>query len=185
MKTGFTNAAGYNIVTSAERNGNRVIAVTMGHNTAKLRDKKVADLMNQGLKKLALNNKVNRSNMFAAIEQPLQGTALDENSVQSAQSMQSTTDITETWGIQIGAFSNYAKARNYALNIKKEVARKDAGKTVNVEPYQTGAAIVYRSKIIGFEKNEAKSACNKLKKSNKSCIVVAANKSELTLANKF
>ena len=29
MKTGFTNAAGYNIVTSAHRNGNRVIAVTM------------------------------------------------------------------------------------------------------------------------------------------------------------
>lgn len=184
MKTGFTNAAGYNIVTSAERNGNRVIAVTMGHNTAKLRDKKVADLMNQGFKKLALNNKAHHSNMYASIEQPVHGTALEDNSIQTAQHTQSA-DAIETWGIQIGAFSNYAKARNYALNIKKEVARKDAGKTVNVEPYQTGAAIVYRSKIIGFEKNEAKTACNKLKKSNKSCIVVAANKTELTLANKF
>jgi len=185
MKTGFTNAAGYNIVTSAERNGNRVIAVTMGHNTAKLRDKKVADLMNQGLKKLALNNKVNNSNMYASIEQPLHGSVLEDNSVKTAQNAQPSAEIIETWGIQIGAFSNYAKARNYALNIKKEVARKDAGKTVNIEPYQKGAAIVYRSKIIGFEKNEAKTACSKLKKSNKSCIVVAANKTELTLANKF
>ena len=33
MKTGYTAAAGYNIVTSAERDGKRVIAVTMGHNT--------------------------------------------------------------------------------------------------------------------------------------------------------
>lgn len=185
MKTGFTNAAGYNIVTSAERNGNRVIAVTMGHNTAKLRDKKVADLMNQGLKKLALNNKTNNVNMYAAIEQPLQSADLEKEIVKTAQKDQIPEEAVESWGIQIGAFSNYAKARNYALNIKKEVARKDAGKTVNVEPYQKGAAIIYRSKIIGFEKNEAKTACNKLKKSNKSCIVVAANKSELTLANKF
>ena len=185
MKTGFTNAAGYNIVTSAERNGNRVIAVTMGHNTAKLRDKKVADLMNQGLKKLALNNKTSNVNMYAAIEQPLQSADLEKEIVKTAQKDQTPEEAVESWGIQIGAFSNYAKARNYALNIKKEVARKDAGKTVNVEPYQKGAAIIYRSKILGFEKNEAKTACNKLKKSNKSCIVVAANKSELTLANKF
>ena len=54
MKTGFTNAAGFNIITSAERGGKRVIAVTMGHNTAKLRDKKVSSMMDQGLKKLAL-----------------------------------------------------------------------------------------------------------------------------------
>ena len=45
MKTGFTNAAGYNIVTSAERDGHRVIAVTMGHNTIRQRDTKVASLM--------------------------------------------------------------------------------------------------------------------------------------------
>lgn len=187
MKTGFTNAAGYNIVTSAARDGNRVIAVTMGHNSAKLRDKKVAALMNQGLKKLAMNTKVNNANMYAAIEQPLQSNSYEEPAAEvAANDSNAGQEIyTETWGIQIGAFSNYAKARNYALNIKQEVARKDAEKTVDIEPYQKGAAIIYRSKIIGFEKNEAKNICNKLKKSNKSCIVVAAIKSEITLANKF
>ena len=54
MKTGFTNAAGYNIVTSAERNGKRVIAVTMGHNSAKLRDRQIAKLMDKGLTRLAM-----------------------------------------------------------------------------------------------------------------------------------
>ncbi len=187
MKTGFTNAAGYNIVTSAARDGNRVIAVTMGHNSAKLRDKKVAALMNQGLKKLAMNTKVDNANMYAAIEQPLQSNSFEEPAAEVAANDNAAGQevYTETWGIQIGAFSNYAKARNYALNIKKEVARKDAQKTVDIEPYQKGAAIIYRSKIIGFEKNEAKNICNKLKKSNKSCIVVAAIKSEITLANKF
>ena len=54
MKTGFTNAAGYNIITSAQRNGHRVIAVTMGHNTAKERDRHVSNMMDKRLKKYML-----------------------------------------------------------------------------------------------------------------------------------
>lgn len=205
MKTGFTNAAGFNIVTSAAKDGKRVIAVTMGHNTAKLRDKKVASLMTQGLKKLTTDtqftaSKINEPKVYASLEEPYEEvsyaqyakeTSQEENFEKPASktnapvTMPSQQITTNDWGIQIGAFSNYAKARNYALNIKKVVAKKSSGKTVDVEPYQKGAAIVYRSKIIGFAKNEATTACSKLKKTNKSCIVIAANKSEITLANKF
>lgn len=184
LKTGFTNASGYNIVTSAERDGKRVIAVTMGHNTAKLRDKKVAQLMDQGLKKLALNTKVAETNMYAAIEEPIKRASVEE-----AENLEENADTTieneNIWGIQIGAFSNYAKARNYALSIQKEIFKKAPDKPIDVEPYQKGAAIIYRSKIIGFAKNEAATLCNKLKKSNKSCIVVASEKNAITLANKF
>lgn len=186
MKTGFTNAAGYNIVTSAERNGQRVIAVTMGHNTAKLRDQKVASLMNQGLKKLAMSQHINNANIYASIDEPVkQNASLEEPEEQTQVASNNNTLSQETWGIQIGAFSNYAKARNYALSIKKEVARKSENKTIDVEPYQKGAAIIYRSKIIGFAKKEATTACKQLKRSNKSCIVIAAIKPEITLANKF
>lgn len=69
LKTGFTNASGYNIITSAERDGHRVIAVTMGHNTARERDRKVAQMMSKGLSKLALNDKVNTSSMYAELEE--------------------------------------------------------------------------------------------------------------------
>ena len=68
MKTGFTNAAGYNIITSAKRNGHRVIAVTMGHNTAKERDRHVSNMMDKGLKKLALNDKFKDTNMYASLD---------------------------------------------------------------------------------------------------------------------
>lgn len=186
MKTGFTNAAGYNIVTSAERNGQRVIAVTMGHNTAKVRDQKVASLMNQGLKKLAMSQHINNSSIYASIEEPVQTVTFEQDTAETqVASNDNNASEEDTWGIQIGAFSNYAKARNYAISIKKEVTRKSEGKTIDVEPFQNGAAIIYRSKIIGFAKKEATTACNKLKRSNKSCIVVAAIKSEITLANKF
>ena len=127
----------------------------MGHNTARERDRKVAQMMNKGLSKLALNDKVNTSSMYAKL-----------------------------WDIQVGAFSNYTKARNYALEIKKKASRKLADKPIDIEPVSTGAAIIYRSKITGFAKNEADAACKSLKKSNKSCIVVAQQENkQLILAH--
>jgi D-alanyl-D-alanine carboxypeptidase len=45
IKTGFTNASGYNLMASAERQGHRVIAVMMGGTTGRSRDQHVADLL--------------------------------------------------------------------------------------------------------------------------------------------
>ena len=159
LKTGFTNAAGYNIATSAERNGHRVIAVTMGHNTIKERDKKIANLMNNGLRKLALADNITTTNLYAKVEKQTESNK--------------EKNIAE-WGVQVGAFSNYAKARKYALTIRQQINTPEIRNAiVDIEPTQKGAAIVYRSKLIGLEKNEADKTCNRLKKSNKSCIVVA------------
>lgn len=207
MKTGFTNASGYNIITSAHRDGHRVIAVTMGHNTAKARDRHVSHMMDKGLKKLALNDKFQNSNMYANLEgKKIHGpdndlkVADNKNSTQkkswqleeSESETRNTTndkDIQETeaanqWGIQIGAFSNYSKARSYAVKIKKEAARRLAGKPIDIEPVANGSAIIYRSKIIGLAKSDADNACKSLKRNNKSCIVVAVKSdNQLLLAN--
>jgi D-alanyl-D-alanine carboxypeptidase len=45
IKTGFTNASGYNLMASAQRGGRRVIAVMMGGATGRSRDQHVADLL--------------------------------------------------------------------------------------------------------------------------------------------
>ena len=172
MKTGYTGAAGYNIVTSAQRDGQRVIAVTMGHNSIKNRDIKVAQLMNTGLKKL--ENKISDSKRVVA--------RLDIPSVNE----QSDTN-NSVWGIQVGAFSNYIKARNYALDIQNMIHLPYVLKTeINVEPASSGAAIVYRSQLTGFAKNEADKTCYRLKKANKSCIVIetADINQQLVMANK-
>jgi len=202
MKTGFTNAAGYNIITSAKRNGHRVIAVTMGHNTARGRDKHVSLMMDKGLKKLALNDKLQSGNMYANLESK-KAIAADEvnlasntdsdngkswnlNAKSAVSSEKGLKDgqTENLWGIQIGAFSNYAKARSYALKIKKEAARKLAGKPIDIEPVANGSVIIYRSKIVGLAKSDADKACKSLKRSNKSCIVIAVkNNNPLVLAN--
>lgn len=44
IKTGYTDASGYNLVTSATKNGRRVVGVVMGEKTAQIRDDKMASL---------------------------------------------------------------------------------------------------------------------------------------------
>lgn len=169
MKTGYTRAAGFNIVTSAKRQGNRVIAVTMGHRTYRERDAKVMSMMESGLTKLAKNEQDSTAKMYARLkpvtEQPF------KKEIKTA-----SDDLGEKiWGVQVGAFSNYAKARSYALKIKRSTQQFFKGKNISIEPVTTGAAVVYRSKIIGFARNDADNACRKLKSKNQSCIVVASN----------
>lgn len=172
MKTGFTNAAGYNIVTSAERDGHRVIAVTMGHDTIRQRDTKVASLMKKGLQKLAMSDHIEAPNLYANADTHTYG----EPSLIEAATVANEAPASDVWAVQIGAFSNYAKARNYAISVKKQL--KMAGAEIDIEPAQKGSAVIYRSKLVGFEKNEADKTCNSLKESNKSCIVIASNENQ-------
>lgn len=48
LKTGFTNGAGYCIAATAARNGRRVIVVTMGSESSKVRDLAVMELIERG-----------------------------------------------------------------------------------------------------------------------------------------
>lgn len=161
MKTGFTNAAGFNIITSAEREGKRVIAVTMGHKTAKERDKKVSDMMERGLNNLIAGN-------YKYQEKGKGIVAENED---------------KNFSIQLGSFSNYAKARKYAVEINRKYV-KMAKNNIEIEAVKSHHAIIYRSKIMGFAQIEAKKTCNDLKKANKSCIVVSEVKNNIILAQK-
>ena len=53
IKTGYTDASGYNLVTSATKNGRRVVGVVMGEKTAEIRDNKMASLLDAYLAPVA------------------------------------------------------------------------------------------------------------------------------------
>lgn len=52
LKTGFTNGAGFCLSATSQRNGRRVIVVTMGSEQAKARDFKVTELLERGFSAL-------------------------------------------------------------------------------------------------------------------------------------
>lgn len=51
IKTGYTNAAGFNLVASAERGGTRIIATVFGGQSTASRNKRVAELLDLGFQK--------------------------------------------------------------------------------------------------------------------------------------
>ena len=50
IKTGYIRASGFNLVTSAERNGRRLVGVIMGGESPYIRDKQMVSLMTKGFK---------------------------------------------------------------------------------------------------------------------------------------
>ncbi|MGH8578634.1 MAG: D-alanyl-D-alanine carboxypeptidase family protein [Gammaproteobacteria bacterium] len=56
IKTGYTRASGYNLVASAARAGQRLIAVVLGGKGARSRDRQTMQLLDQGFQRLAALN---------------------------------------------------------------------------------------------------------------------------------
>lgn len=56
LKTGYINAAGFNLVTSARRGGNSIVAVVMGGRSSKRRDRHMVKLLDRAFYKVAKGN---------------------------------------------------------------------------------------------------------------------------------
>jgi D-alanyl-D-alanine carboxypeptidase len=57
IKTGYTRASGYNLVTSVERDGRRMVAVVLGGPTARARDRAMATLVDTYMPRAATSGK--------------------------------------------------------------------------------------------------------------------------------
>lgn len=194
MKTGYTAASGYNIITSAKRSGKRVIAVTMGHNSVGERDKKVSKMMDRGLVHMqkgdvdvaTLTNEINGKGVIKAktarVAAVQKKTPAKTQNVRLAKAQNKTavkaTQIASAvsngrYAVQVGSFSDYQRARNYALTVKNKLAKKYAVHDIKVEKVQADSKTVYRSKVIGLARNDANTICRNMKRSNQACLVTA------------
>lgn len=194
MKTGYTAASGYNIITSAKRSGKRVIAVTMGHNSVGERDKKVSKMMDRGLVHMqkgdvdvaTLTNEINGKGVIktktARVAAVQKKTPAKTQNVHLAKAQNKTavkaTQIASAvsngrYAVQVGSFSDYQRARNYALTVKNKLAKKYAVHDIKVEKVQAASKTVYRSKVIGLARNDANTICRNMKRSNQACLVTA------------
>jgi D-alanyl-D-alanine carboxypeptidase len=75
IKTGYTRASGFNLMTSAERDGHRVIAVMLGGATAKSRNEHVEALVEAAFTSLAgpadpTSPQLRGTTSFASVETP-------------------------------------------------------------------------------------------------------------------
>lgn len=169
MKTGYTAAAGFNIVTSAKRGNHRVIAVTMGHKKAKDRDQKVYAMMDKALEKMEQTDTINPKVLAAEINSAVKPAP-------KAKTHKNTKVLAGDWSIQMGAFNTYAAAKKVAENNKRKLSGKISTSQVSVEKVSLKKGVVYRAKLAGLNKNSAQKACSWLKKQGQTCVVIASQK---------
>ena len=74
MKTGYTAASGFNILTSAQQGKYRVIAVTLGHKKVKDRDEDISKMMEVSLNYMQEHpERINVAELKSAINNSLRG----------------------------------------------------------------------------------------------------------------
>jgi D-alanyl-D-alanine carboxypeptidase len=189
IKTGYTRASMFNLVTSAERNGQRVIGVVLGSPTGHGRDIEMMALLDRGLSGAT-------GTMIAKAEdaKPESGPAAADNdneTVDVARTVAAATSevaaasdateeeppqgsIAEAWGIQVGAFGDHNSAAGAVVNALQRQPRLLSDAETVIVPVAAAKGVFYRARLYGLSEEQARKACVSLRtrKSN-SCMVVS------------
>jgi D-alanyl-D-alanine carboxypeptidase (penicillin-binding protein 5/6) len=193
LKTGFTNASGFNIAISGVRDGRRLIVVVLGGPTRITRDQAATNLLLTGfdvLDRRARGETITVAQNF--FEPPSlaergesstqQGDADDNLKIELASAKPSARasqiEIVEprsakksgkdAWGIQVGAFRARSDAKKQLSLIEKRFGRHVDDADATTEK----AGRTWRARFEGMSESEAKQACKAIKAKHLACAVV-------------
>ena len=184
VKTGFTNAAGFNLDASAVRNGHRLIAVVMGSSSGALRNANVEGLLLTGFD---IEDRRDRGEKIpltqAMFEKPTSGAqgyglyreapagAPDPIDVILAhnatrQTPRGANVEARNWWVQVGQFRSRQAAQVRIEVVSKRFANffDDANGVVG------GGRRTYVARFTGLDRTSAREACSAVRSHGMSCI---------------
>jgi D-alanyl-D-alanine carboxypeptidase len=165
MKTGYTEASGHNLVTSAVNGGVRLIGVVLGASTNGERDLHMAALLNQGFEEM--NVPVERHPTVIA-RASLIGSAHAATIDAADVTPMRTHETGIHWAIQVGSFSTEHAARE-AANVGRRAAE---GGDARVEAATLRHRTAWRAEVIGLTEQDAQAACSALAHHRMPCLVL-------------
>jgi D-alanyl-D-alanine carboxypeptidase len=195
LKTGFTNASGFNIAVSGVRDNKRLIVVVMGGPTRVSRDQNAEDLLLTGfdvMRRRANGEKiVVAQNMFEPTElngpvvrapveqgdgdqdslkieltgQPRKGGKID---VVASRDKNAPKATKAKWAVQVGEFRSKSDAHAQIALVEKKFGDKFDGARGATEK----AGRKYKAVFTGFAEEDAKGACRALKSKKLACMVI-------------
>lgn len=171
IKTGYIRASGFNLVASAERDGVRLIGVVFGGKTGQSRDTHMASLLNRSWGKARNNSTI------AALPQPkpiVPGIA-PSASQRAARLALAPTNNTLDWGVQVGAFKGFNRARLAAGQAAQRLRGLPVTATIEVLPLTDGSDTLYRARIVGMPQDNARDICRQLRSTALPCVMVTPN----------
>lgn len=149
LKTGYTEASGHNLVTSAVRGGVRLVGVVLGASSNPERDVHMASLLDRGFEQMDVP--VARKPVQMASRMTLISTAHASELSRPASHARSAN-----WSVHVGSYASEAAARNAAVAARREA---DAGE-VRVEPVKLRGKTVWRAHVVGLTAADAQDACS-------------------------
>ena len=167
IKTGYTVAAGFNIVASAVRDGHRVIGVIFGGPTGKTRDAMMREMLDKSFKMIAPPLQVATDEIIAA-NKSVQKTDLP------SQTAWKTTTPNDRWGVQLGSFGS----RQQAEKLLNQITQKHpelltlASNSIDAAPTKNGTR-AYRALLVGMNANQAQDTCKTLKSQKQDCTLIS------------
>lgn len=197
IKTGYTNASGFNLVSAVNHNGRSVVGVVLGGKTARGRDNQMASLLDRTLPKASRGSgsqqliaSASSSKtfdvtpasvplpMFAERSDPIAaqiaaGNAVIPDMIQTS-AVRATTSERSAWEVQIAAADSQRAALSLLRNARPSIASSYSGIAPYTEAVRSGSATLYRARFTGFDNQAAAlSACQDLKAHSYSCVVMA------------
>ena len=194
LKTGYIRASGFNVATSAARDGRRLIGVVMGGRTAQSRNAHMADLLDRGFQRAdQLQLAKARPIPPVPAARPIQVAVSDAMArgesdaprhiggmlISSAQAAVSdevgnaaTQSLNGRWSVQVGAFQAPDQAQSLASQAVSRLSG-DLGKAmVAISEVQVSNQTLFRARLIGFMEGEAHNACQHLSNQGMDCMVI-------------
>jgi len=180
MKTGYTEASGHNLITSAERDGVRLVGIVLGAGSNFERDTHMSELLDQGFEQYDIEPEPHAPGMIAMTQaQPVARFAAAHQSVRmSGLGHAAARGVPSAgWRIQVGTFGSQRAARAAAA---AAVRVADSGGT-RVEPTRLHGKLVWRAQLVGLRGGEAHSACGTLSRHRAACFVVRPEAGQIAI----
>lgn len=148
FKTGYIRASGFNLVSSATKDGRRIIGVVFGGRSSSHRNQHMAKLLDKG---------------FAALKST-QAPALIAQATTPKPTPKKVSRSDYVWAVQVGAFKKVSQARNAAEKAIDKVSRYLSDGHIHIEPLKKrNGRTLHRARIIGISKRAAFRTCRILK----------------------
>ncbi len=200
IKTGYTRASGFNLVTSVRKEKRHVIAVVMGGKTAKKRDATMRALLQANVRRGStrkIRRKVPKPQLVAQAQPTrkvrkiaarrvngLSRTSPAKPATRTAVAVPQPEIATQTasaprkangpYHVQVGSHSSETSAQRQLRDIMKRAAGIIGDYAPVTLTYDRNDQRWYRARFSGFSKTDARSACQDLKTRKIDCIVMAA-----------
>lgn len=190
IKTGYTNASGFNLVSAVNDNGRHVVGVVLGGKTARSRDARMAALLDAALPAASLRGRsaiaqasvlddLDLSNIPLPISADRTG-AIEMASVSAdvTGSIQATDAMPVAgnsggWEIQIAATDSDKAAKILLSKAQSDALAGFSEISSYTQRIKSNVATLYRARFTGFDnRSSAASACQALKSHSYSCLML-------------